>query len=101
MPIHIKNIYTCPKCEHSIGWRRRLNASVFSQWPCKNCGASLGFGAKRCLIWLLAVIVSTQFGVKPYVDFWVLILISALGMYMAFILDPVVEKYEPQRPDAE
>ena len=101
MPRIIKSIYTCPKCEHPIGWRRRLNASVFSQWPCKYCGTPLGFGAKRCLILLLAVIISTQLWVKPYVDFWVLIVISTLGMYMAFMIDSVVEKHEPQRPDAE
>ena len=101
MPINIKNIYTCPKCGHPVGWRRKLSANIFSIWPCKNCGTPLGFGAKRCLILLLTVIISTQLWVKPYVDFWVLIVISTLGIYIAFMIDPVVEKHEPQRPEVE
>ena len=101
MPIYIKNIYTCPKCGHSVGWRRRLSANIFSIWPCKNCGTPLGFGSVRSLILVSIFTFSTALWLKPHVNFWVFWVIFASGMIFAGYVDPVVEKHEPQRPDAE
>ena len=101
MPRIIKNLYTCPKCGHSVGWRRRLSANIFSIWPCKNCGTPLGFGSVRSLILVSIFTFSTALWLKPHVNFWVFWVIFASGMIFAGYVDPVVEKHEPQRPDAE
>ena len=101
MPIGTKNIYFCPKCEHPIGWRRRLSASLCrSPWPCKNCGTLLGVG------YLGRILIPTIWGtsylwVKPYVDLWVFIAIWLLVSHLILTFDPIIEKHEPQRPDAE
>lgn len=31
MPMNLKNIYTCPKCEHPVGWRRKLFTGILGQ----------------------------------------------------------------------
>ena len=101
MPMNIKNLYTCPKCRHPIGWRRRLTASLCrSQWPCKNCGTLLGVG------YLGRILISTVWGtsylwVKPYMDFWVFIVTSLLVSHLILTFDPIVEKQEPHRPDSK
>ena len=101
MPRIIKSIYSCPKCGHFVGWRRRLSANIFSIWPCKNCGTPLGFGSVRRLILVSIVTLSTWLWLKPHVHFWVFLVIFASGMIVAGYVDPVVEKPEPQRRDAE
>ena len=90
MPMCIKNLYTCPKCGHSVGWRRRWLYSGGSKlWPCKNCGTSLRIGSVRRLILLPTVIVSTALWVKPHVNFWVFMIIFIFGMFLALSADPI------------
>lgn len=101
MPMNLKNLYTCPKCGHPVGWWRKLSANIFSIWPCKNCGTSLGFGSVRRLILVPIITLSTWLWLKPYVNFWVFWIIFTSGMIFAGYVDPVVEKHEPQRRDAE
>lgn len=101
MPMGIKNIYSCPKCGHPVGWRRRFRGGIYNQWPCKNCGTLLYIGLWRYFILIPTIWVPTHLWVKPYVDFWIFIGILVLGMFSALIVDPVVEKQELQRPDAE
>ena len=101
MPMNLKNIYTCPKCGHSVGWRRRLSANIFSIWPCKNCGTPLGFGSVRRLILVPLITLSAWLWLKPYVNFWGFLVIFTSGMIFAGYVDPVVEKPEPKRRDAE
>ena len=52
---NIKNICTCPKCGHSVGWRRKLFTGILAQWPCKNCGTALDLASidtQYCFLWL-------------------------------------------------
>ncbi len=100
---NIKNICTCPKCGHSVGWRRKLFTGILAQWPCKNCGTALEFGLNRYPILLPVVIIPINLWVTPHVDFWVSAVINGLGIFfVSFISLVVVEKYEPpHRHDAK
>ena len=100
MPRIIKSIYTCPKCGHSVGWRRRWIYSG-NLWPCKKCGTFLGIGVVRTFILLFAIWVSTHLWVKPQVNFWVFIVILAFGFLLAFNVAPIVKKKVRPKSDAE
>ncbi len=101
MPMSIKNISTCPKCGHPIGWRRRLSASFCrSPWPCKNCGTLLGVGHLGRI--LIPTIWGTSYlWVKPYVNFWVFIVTWLLVSHLILTFDPIFEKKVRPKLDSE
>ena len=103
MPINIpKNIYTCPKCGHSVGWWRKFRAGVI-KYPCKNCGAILGVNYWKRSISILIFLVLLYLWIRPEV-------ITPLNFFvvgyiffntLVHIISPIVEKGARQKPGAE
>jgi len=47
----IKKSRSCPSCGESVGWSRLWFKSwTWATWSCKQCGAELGFNARRRVI---------------------------------------------------
>ena len=106
MGIKIKSLYTCPKCGHSVGWRRKLKASgVWGRhWPCKNCGALLGINPWNkilLLICIVALLLYLWIGPTTPFHFMVLALSVSLGnLFTTIFVFPVVEKGARQKSDS-
>ena len=105
MPMGIKNIYTCPKCGHTIGWRRKLNTGFFNQWPCENCGTLLriNYWKRMVLIFLFALLL--YLWIRPEVTPLNVSLFAVsyvLGeLVVKFFFSSIVEKGPRQKPDSE
>ena len=102
MPIDIKNLYTCPKCGHPVGWWRKLRAGVI-KYPCKNCGTiwSVNYWKRQISIlvfllllylWISIEITLLHFLIGSYV------LLDILGK---MFISPIVVKGPSQKPDSE
>ena len=96
MPIKIKNIYTCSKCGHSVGWQHRLlKSGIFSQWPCKNCGTMLEYDCWKSLVLIPVFVLLIYAWTKPQVHvvaIYLFVLSSVLGIYFVkMFLNPIVE----------
>lgn len=64
----LKNLYTCPKCGHSVGWRRRwLKSGIFTQWLCKNCGTTLEYDCWKSLVLIPMFVLLIYAWIKPQV----------------------------------
>jgi len=49
---------TCPACNTPIRWNRfLLNRSIWSRWPCANCGRTLKFTWQRGLLYGISLLV--------------------------------------------
>ncbi len=105
MPIKIKNLYTCPKCRHPVGWWRKLNAGIFSQWPCKNCGTLLKVTYWKSMIFVSIFVLLVYLWLNPQrtildINLFVIGLIIGVHLIKMFII-PIVEKGASQKSDAE
>ena len=104
MPMGIKNIYTCPKCGHSVGWRRRFNTTLFSQWPCESCGTILGFRYWQSLILIPMFAILLYLWIEPprtILNVGLSITGSVFSIHLAKIfVIPIVEKGTRQKSDS-
>ena len=96
MRIIIKNLYTCPKCGHSVGWRRRwLKSGIFTQWLCKNCGTTLEYDCWKSLVLIPMFVLLIYAWIKPQVHVvavYFFVFLSFLGIYFAkTFINPIVE----------
>lgn len=101
----IKSIYTCPKCGRSVSWQRRLlKSGIFTQWPCKNCGAMLEYDCWKSLVLIPMFVLLTYAWTKPQVHvvaIYLFVLISILGIYFTKIfLNPIVESKNKKKISA-
>ena len=104
MPIGLKSIYACPKCGHPIGWRRRFNTTLFSQWPCESCGAILGFSYWQSLILIPLIAILLYLWIGPprtILNVSLFIIGSVFSIHLARIfVIPIVEKGARQKSDS-
>ena len=102
-----KSIYTCPKCGHSVGWRRKLKAGgVWGRhWPCKNCGTLLGINPWNKILLLICIgalfLYVWIWPTTPF-HFCVLAFSVSLGNLLTTIfVFPIVEKGTRQKSDSD
>ena len=105
MPMNLKNIYSCPKCGHPVGRWRKLNAGIFSQWPCKNCGTLLKVTYWKGMIFVSIIILLIYLWITPQrtiLDIQLLILgLIIFDIFVKMFISPIVEKSPRQKPDSE
>ena len=104
MPMNIKNIYSCPKCGHSVGKWRKLNAGIFSQWHCKNCGTLLKVTYWKGMIFIFMLALLIYFWINPQRNI-LHIQLLVLGLIIFDILakmfiSPIVESEEKKKISA-
>ena len=102
MPIKIKNLYTCPKCGHSVGgwgWHKWRAGSIFGRhWPCKNCGALLEVNPRQRLILNLLLLVCAAFLyflLRPLTPFQMGLFVASIiffDLLVSIFLFSIVEK---------
>ena len=84
MPMCIKSIYTCPKCEHPVGewgWHKSKASRIFGRhWPCKNCGTILGLNPRQRLISILVCAASLYLFIRPATPFQVGLFVLSIGL---------------------
>ena len=103
MPMNIKNISTCPKCGHPVGWWRKLRAG-FLTYPCKNCGTIWGVNYWKRQISILIFLLLLYLWIRPEVitplNFMLAgcVLLDILGK---MFISPIVEKGPSQKSDSE
>ena len=103
MPMGIKNLYTCPKCEHPVGWWRKLRAGVI-KYPCKNCGTIWSVNYWKRGISILIFLLLLYLWIRPEVINLMSFLIAGhvlLDILIKMFISPIVVKGPGQRPDAE
>lgn len=103
MPIKIKNIYTCPKCGHPVGWWRKLRASTI-KYPCKNCGTIWSVNYWKRGISILIVLLLLYLWIRPEVITLMSFIIGGyvlLDILIKMLISPIVEKGTSQELDTE
>ena len=105
MPISIKSSYTCPKCGHPVRKWRKLNAGIFSQWSCKNCGTLLKVTYWKSMIFISVLALLIYLWINPQrtildINLFVIGLIIGVHLIKMFVI-PIVEKGPRQKPDSE
>ena len=108
MPIGIKNLYTCPKCGHSVGkwgWHKCKASRIFGcHWPCKNCGTILGLNPWQRTISILVCAASLYLLFRPATSFQVGLFILSIGLcdllasiFLVSIVEKSATEYIPRR----
>jgi len=103
MSINIKNLYTCPKCGHPVGWWRKLRAGLI-KYPCKNCGTIWSVNYWKRQISILIFLLLFYLWIRPEVITLISFIIGGyvlLDILGKMFISPIVEKQEPQRPGAK
>ena len=103
MPINIKNISTCPKCGHPVGWWRKLRAG-FLTYPCKNCGTIWGVNYWKRQISILIFLLLLYLWIRPEVITPLNFMLAGcvlLDILVKMFISPIVEKGASQKPDSE
>ena len=106
MPINIKNLYTCPKCGHPVGWWRKLRAGLI-KYPCKNCGTiwSVNYWKRGILILIFLLLLYLLLYLWINIEITLLNFLIAghvlLDILIKMFISPIVVKGPSQRPDAE
>ena len=106
MPIDIKNLYTCPKCGHPVGWWRKLRAGTI-KYPCKNCGTiwSVNYWKRGISIFIFLLLLYLL--LYLWINIEITLLHFLLGGYVLLdilgkmFISPIVVKGPSQRPDTK
>ena len=103
MPLNLKNLYTCPKCGHPVGWWRKLRAGLI-KYPCKNCGTIWSVNYWKRQISILIFLFLLYLWIRPEVITLIsfitggYVLLDILGK---MFISPIVVKGPRQKPGYE
>ena len=106
MPINTKNLYTCPKCGHPVGWWRKLRAGLI-KYPCKNCGTIWSVDYWKRGISILIFLLLLYLLLYLWISIEITLLHFLLGGFVLLdilgkmFISPIVVKGPSQKPDSE